>query len=336
MTVLFLFLFVNAIDIRNTWSELIKVNYVLLIPAIAVYLISVYFRSIRWRYILTPIEVLPILNLYKVVSVGYMANNLLPLRLGEIVRAHYLGQKEGVSRVSAFATIAVERIFDGVALLFIGGMTAIFLPVMSIVEGLGSVAGLPWWAPAAGLSLPFIAASVFMISSSYYYNSLKVLVDKIADMFPSNIGEKLRTSSDLFLRGFVVVHGPKRLMSVFLLSMPVWLMEALMYYFIAMSFGFEQQFGFIRLIGIVILVLVVSNLITAIPSAGGGVGTFEVGSLTTLTVLGVDPSLSGAYTIVLHIALLLPITLLGMVFLLIEDKSVLGLVRESRMAEIDS
>ena len=100
-----------------------------------------------------------------------------------------------------------------------------------------------------------------MISSSYYYNSLKALVDKIADMFPSNIGEKLRTLSYLFLRGFIVVHGHKRLMNVFLLSMPVWLMEALMYYFIAMSFGFEQQFGFIRLIGIVILVLVVSNLI---------------------------------------------------------------------------
>ena len=107
VSLLFLGLFFSRIDLGDTWEKLGEANYLLLLPAILVYFVAVYFRALRWRYLLAPVKRMAVVRIYPVVVVGYMANNLLPLRIGEVVRAYYLGEREKVSKVSALATIAV-------------------------------------------------------------------------------------------------------------------------------------------------------------------------------------------------------------------------------------
>ena len=86
ISLLFLVILVWSIDIRYTLSELKSANYIYVIPAIALYFVSVYFRSIRWKLLLSHMKDIPVNRLYPIVVIGYMANNLLPLRIGELVR----------------------------------------------------------------------------------------------------------------------------------------------------------------------------------------------------------------------------------------------------------
>ena len=117
ISLLFLVILVWSIDIRYTLSELKSANYIYVIPAIALYFVSVYFRSIRWKLLLSHMKDIPVNRLYPIVVIGYMANNLLPVRLGELVRAYYLARRESINGASSLASIAVERVYDGLTLL---------------------------------------------------------------------------------------------------------------------------------------------------------------------------------------------------------------------------
>ncbi len=100
---LFLLLLLLRVDRQEIVSALSNANYLYVVPAIGLYFVAVYFRSIRWAYILSPIGQFPVSRLFPVVIIGYMANNLLPVRLGELVRSYYLARRETVSGSTALA-----------------------------------------------------------------------------------------------------------------------------------------------------------------------------------------------------------------------------------------
>ena len=331
ISVLFLGIFLSRLDLRDTWEHIGEANYFLLVPAIIVYFGSVYFRTLRWQYLLAPVKKLRVQRLYPVVVVGYMANNILPVRLGEVVRAYYVGERENVSKVSALATIAVERVFDGLTLLFFAAIVGAFLPLAGVLQGLADKAGVPWVLLALAMSLPFAGVLLFMVAAAMSPPWFVVLLDRTTGMLPGRIRDRVRGLINVFIAGLASLKDPRRLAVVFLLSLPVWLMEALMYYIVAFSFDLQNTFGLAELAGVILLVTAVSNLATSIPAAGGGVGAFEVAAAATLEVLGADASAAGAYTIVVHAALLLPVTLLGFVFLWAEKVSFGQLTRDSRM-----
>jgi uncharacterized protein (TIRG00374 family) len=87
ISLFFLVLLVYSVDLRKVTNALGEANYVYAFPAIGLYFIAVYFRSLRWQFLIAPLRTLPISRLYPVVIIGLMANNLLPARLGELVRS---------------------------------------------------------------------------------------------------------------------------------------------------------------------------------------------------------------------------------------------------------
>ena len=116
-TALFLGLFFWRTDLGDMANALADANYWWFAPAIALWFVSAWFRSLRWRYLLRPIADLPARTLYPVVVIGYMANNLLPARTGELVRAYIMGERHRLSLMATLGTISVERLFDGLVLL---------------------------------------------------------------------------------------------------------------------------------------------------------------------------------------------------------------------------
>lgn len=330
VSLVFLAFFFSRLDVAETWEQLGKASYPQLVPAIAAYFAAVLFRTVRWRYLLAPMKSLSVSRLYPVVVVGYMANNVLPVRLGEVVRAYFVGEREGVSKTASLATIAVERVFDGLTLLFFAAVVSLFLPLEELLQGLGDTAGVPWLFLASAMSLPFVITAAIMVLASSSPRWPERVVYSVTSLMPGRLASKVRTLVTLFIEGLAVLKSPKRLLMVFLLSLPVWLLEALMYYFVAFSFDLNNVFSPAELVGVVLLVTATSNLAASIPAAGGGIGTFEVAAAATLTIFGADASLAGAYTIVLHLALLLPVTLLGFLFLWTQNVSLGQLARESR------
>ena len=331
ISALFLGIFLSRLDIGETWEKMGEANYFALVPAILVYFGSVFFRTLRWQYLLAPVKGLSVRRLYPVVVVGYMANNILPVRLGEVVRAYYVGEREKVSKVAALATIAVERVFDGLTLLFFAAVVGLFLPLVGLLQGLAGKAGVPWVLLALAMSLPFVGVLLFMIAAASSPPWFDSLIDRTTGILPARVRDRVRGLISVFIDGLTSLKDPRRLAMVFLLSLPVWLMEALMYYIVAFSFNLDKSFGLAEMAGVILLVTAVSNLATSVPAAGGGVGAFEVAAATTLTLLGAEASAAGAYTIVVHAALLIPVTLLGFVFLWAEKVSFGQLTRESQM-----
>ena len=125
-----LLFFFTQLDPGELATLLVEANYVYLIPAVGLYFLGVLFRAFRWRFLLTPLRRIPVRRLYPVVVIGYTANNLLPMRLGELVRSYYLARRENFSASSALGSVAVERVFDGLTLIALVAVTAPLLLIL--------------------------------------------------------------------------------------------------------------------------------------------------------------------------------------------------------------
>ena len=120
-----------------------------------------------------------------------------------------------------------------------------------------------------------------------------------------------------FIEGLSILRSPRQHLGVFMLSLPVWLLEGAMYLLVSYSFGLNEFFGsFWVLVLAMMLLTATSNLVTALPASVGGIGPFEVVAQQTLVALGVSASLGAPYALFLHlVALWLPVTLAGLALL---------------------
>lgn len=331
ISILLLGLLVWRADVGETVGSLREANYLFLIPGIAIYFVAVLFRTVRWRLLLLPLCNATTRRLYPVVVIGYMANNLLPMRLGELVRSYYVGEREEVSKSAALATIAVERVVDGVTLLFLLVVASIFLPVAGLLEGLGRSSGISWPVLMALVVIPFMAALGVLITLAYRPGWILLLVGPLVRRLPGGAAGRVEGLVELFVTGLGVLRQPRRVAALFALSLPVWLAEAAMYYTIALSFGLQESLGGAGgMAAAMLAVTATSNLATSIPAAQGGIGPFEITATATLVVLGTATDVAAAYALALHAALLVPVTLLGLLFLWMDKRS---LAQMSRMGE---
>jgi len=316
-------LFFWQVDLSETADALKSANYWWFIPAIAVYFVGVWFRAVRWGYLLGPMKRISTPRLFPVVVIGYMANNLLPVRLGELVRSYYIGEKEGVSKTAALATIIIERVFDGVALLFIALFVWPFLPLPDLLRNFSDDSGIP-----VGLLIFFVAAPFIIILALFLAIAMRPefgrwLVRLLVRVVPQKGKAVIDALGMRFVGGLGTLHSPRRVLSVLALTFPIWIAEAAMFEII--SYGFDMDVSFHGML----FTTSTSNLATSIPSSAGGVGPFEWGARLTLEGLDVASGVATAFTIALHVALLVPVTVLGLVFMWMQHMS-LGMIARQR------
>jgi glycosyltransferase 2 family protein len=117
ISIVFLYIAFREQDFALIWESLTAAEYRWLIPAMGAYFLGVTIRAARWHYLLRAVQNIPARRLFPIVVIGYMANNILPLRAGELVRSYALSARFQVRKSSSLATIAIERIFDGLTML---------------------------------------------------------------------------------------------------------------------------------------------------------------------------------------------------------------------------
>ena len=316
ISVALLLLLLYQVDLGDLKDALRDANYSLLAPSIAIYFVAVWFRATRWRYLLAPIGAIPVRRLYPVVIMGYMANNLLPVRLGEVVRSYLLARQENLNTSSALATIAVERLYDGITLLAIAALSAPWLLLLGEFDGAADVSrttGLIFLAATILAFSLFLAFFTLLGSSTSFANR----VEGCLNIVPAGPRPKVKEFFRTFVAGLAVLNSPRKHLALFIYSLPVWLLECSMYFMLAYSFGIDEHFDSVWVLLLVVLLLTAtSNLATSIPSAIGGIGPFEIVAQQTLMALGVGASLAGAYSGFVHlIALWLPVNLVGLALL---------------------
>ena len=318
ITSLFLFLFLYRTDFSEMGRALREANYLFLLPAILVYFVGVFFRAVRWRYLLLPLRSIASVRLFPLIVIGFLVNNLLPARLGTVARAYILGERETMSKMSTFATIVVEQVFDGLTLLLFAFIIALFIPLEYWVKEVIYIAG--------GLFFGAFIICLFIASSQALARRWVAVLVRI---FPLRLRGRVEEWLILFIEGLKAMRSPSKLLAVLIISAMVWLCEGSMYYILSFSFDLGQPFH------VLLLMNAVANLALFIPTPGG-IGPFDYFSKKILVFFNVTAATATAYVTTLHVALLIPVILLGFIFLWTENISLAKLIparRKARPAE---
>jgi glycosyltransferase 2 family protein len=258
-------------------------------------------RLIRWRLLLRSETgaPLPAMPLWHAVAIGFMANNLLPFRAGELVRTFAATKLSGARFTAAMSSVAVERVFDGLAcvgLLAIGLLTSDLPPGVMVgglslaraaqVVGMLSIGALS----AAGVVVAFPMAAERLIRRC-------LPAGRMTDRLISVI-EGLR-------HGLASLRSPALVIRVSVWSLAIWLVNALALYVSFASFGIPVGFG-----GALLLqgVLVIGISVQLTP---GFVGQFEAAIVAALALYGISNDVASSYAIAFHGATFIPITLAG-------------------------
>ncbi len=300
ISIVFVALALHGLKLDEVWASLRTANYLWLVPGVAVYFIGVGVRTWRWHYLLKPLKEVSVRKLFPVVVIGYMGNNVYPARAGELLRAYVLKRNEGVSVSASLATVIVERIFDGLVMLlfvFVALPTAPFLTdTLRATVIIGSLV-------FCGALIVFLVLAARPALAARVYNPL---IDRFV---PERFREPLRGFIDRFMTGLASLRDLRHVVMVFFTSILIWLLETVKYWFVMHAFNFEVSFFTLMLMNGVV------NLATTLPAAPGYIGTFDTPGIEVLAAFGVERALATAYTLVLHAALWLPITLLGVYYM---------------------
>lgn len=262
--------------------------------------LTFFLRIFRWRLLLRGDDgrQLHVAPLWHAIAMGFMANNVLPLRVGEVVRTYAAANLTGTRFTSVLASIAVERLFDAIAVitLLALGLFTTRLPESAVagfgVDRIVTVAGL-----LALLGLAVAAAVVAFPLAAERVIRRAVPSDKLA--------AKLIGMIEGVRHGFSVLRSPARIAGVILWSFVIWGVSALSFYTMLGAFGIAVDFsGALLMQGLIMFGI-------ALPSTPGYVGAFELPIIAVLALYGVSQSQAAAYALTYHVTTFLPITLLG-------------------------
>jgi uncharacterized protein (TIRG00374 family) len=296
VSLVFLWLALRGLDLERFWQALEGAQYLWLVPGVLVYFGAVWARTWRWHYMLRALKMVPLRRLFPVVTMSYMGNNLFPARAGEALRAYVLKRDENVSMSASFATILVERIFDGLVMLLFVFLTLPLVPdLQPDLRRLVVLASIAF----------FGALVVFLVLASTPATTRRLYTALIGRLVPARFRDTSLNLAERFMEGLIGLRHGRDLAMIFFTSAVVWLLETVKYWFVMHAFPFEVSFFALMLMN------GLANLALTIPAAPGGIGPFDWAGIGTLVAFGVERSLASAYTIVLHVALWFPITALG-------------------------
>jgi uncharacterized protein (TIRG00374 family) len=308
VSAILLWLAATQVDFPSLLDALRHANYLYVVLAIGVYFVDLAIRAARWQVLLTTVGPISWRRLYPVLVVGYMANNLLPGKVGELSRAYLVGQREKVSGTAVLATVAIERVVDGLTVIVLLFVTLLLLP-----STLPQIGGLTMIATVAAIAfgLGIVAFVVLLAGRRTWVRLASHLLERL----PSHIGDRLALLLDRFISGLDVLRDPRQVSRTVGLSVLVWVVGATTYILIAAAFGIP-----LSLVGAIATICVV-NLATALPQAPGGLGVFDIAAqqmfrLFITLVVAPDPgrvaAVASGITIVLHAVIFVPVVVVGL------------------------
>jgi len=296
LSVLFLWLSTRDVSLRELLEALSHARYVYLLPAMLTVVGSFAVRALRWRLILRPIKGVAMRNAFSATMIGFMANNVLPMRAGEVLRAVAIGRSERMSRSAAVATIALERIFDLVALLLVVllGSTRHALPQ--------EIRGAMWvlWIG----TLATLLAAAFLVRTN---RGPGVWLARLPGS-QTQIGRRLIRMVNAFQDGLAILRDPRRTIECLVLSGVVWAFFVLTYHLSLQALGLSLP------IDASFLLLGVVSIGVMLPSAPGYIGTMQLFFTLALEPFSVDKTLALSASWFFWFAQYTPVTAIGLVY----------------------
>jgi hypothetical protein len=296
------------------WQALKGANYVGFLAAVATTLIGFWIRALRWRSLIASPRRLSLDRLFSATMIGFMANNVLPLRLGEIVRPWALARREGLSRSTLFATVVVERAVDMITLLAILGIALLVHPISSATE-----AGRMVQAGAGVLVATCVALTVFVVVMERQPRAVHAAVGALTSPLPERLRTRVAGMLEHFVAGLGLFRDLKRLSWVFLLSFAMFGVVVLGLQASMWALGIDLPWY----AGLIMLVITAIGIM--VPAAPGYIGTMNVACIAGLALLRVGKDLAVPFSWFYWASQWAPVTLVGLFYLQREGLSLRSL-----------
>ena len=298
ISVVCLYFAFRGINWSETWQAMRGANYLYLAATVLVTLGSIWLRAYRWKFMLDPVKPVSVEGLYASTMIGFMANNILPARLGEFVRAYAAGRLFKVSKSAAFATIVIERAFDLVTLVLCLGVVLLLVPLEKI-------------RPMGILAIVFCVLTFAVL---IFFRQRRTMVAGYFDGLFRRLPDSSRTRAGNLLHSFIdgleVLARGHHIAAILIVSIVMWASVALSLDLAMRAFSFKVP-SYASLV-----LLVVVSLGLMVPSGPGFAGTFEAACIWSLLLFpSITKEQAASYAIMYHATQFIPITLLGFYYL---------------------
>jgi glycosyltransferase 2 family protein len=278
----FLYLAFRNVQLDELGGALRRVNGGWLLVSIGLSLLIMVFRAWRWQLELRPLERVALGRLWVITAVAYMAINLLPVRLGEVVRPWLLSRRSHVSFSNVVGNIVVEKTLDSVIIVFY------------ILAGLLMVENLPLWVRRGAL-FPAVAAAILVSLVLLFWWRGEAFVDRwVLHLLPQRFGRNLKRVLASMADGMRVIPNPGLLLAVFLVSLSLWFLPILSSYIMILAFDLHVPFS------AALVVFIFVGFGTALPNLPGMIGPYQYACQLALGLFGVSDVDGLAYGLVLN------------------------------------
>jgi uncharacterized protein (TIRG00374 family) len=273
----------RGVDLAETWAILRGAAPGWLAVALGLFALDVLIRAVRWQRLVRPLGAVRFIPMLGYLLVGYLANNVLPARLGELVRSHYLGDREGISRASTLGTVVVERVVDIGVVVAIGAAAILVLRVRGVVASAVLVGAALTALLVVGLAIGIVAHRLPGAER----------IATFAERWP-----QVRSAVGRLRGGLAVAGRPRTLAEALGLSVAAWSVTTLAFAAVGQAIGLELRIADAALVASGVA------LATAIPSGPGYLGTFEFAAVQIAAALGLPPAPAFALALLAHATIL--------------------------------
>jgi uncharacterized membrane protein YbhN (UPF0104 family) len=290
---------------EKLWPEIRAMNWAWVGAAVLFDILVYFLQGWRWSLLLRPVANIPYARSIRAIYVGLFANEVLPLRTGELIRCYLQGRWSGLPFSVTLSSAIIERVFDGLWLVVcllvttrLANVPDIYIAMVQVLAFVVVVFGA------------LIAAAMFFKAETH-------------DFFKGN--RILRKATVLLEDLHIMGHSPYLYLSAFA-SLPYLLLQVLPIYALAQGYGIDLS------IGQAFVLTVLLRLVSVVPQAPGNLGTFQAAAVFGLMLFGVDGSLARRFSFVMWAVITMPLLIVGFIALAITGLKLSELRRQAEQA----
>jgi len=305
----------HNVSMKELAASFKTVDYLYIVPAVFVMLLSYLFRAYRWRILISPMKQVEVSGLFSPLMVGYMAN-ILPARAGELIRAYLLGKKHGIPFSGAFASIIVERLFDIVSILLLFAWVFMFnadiLTSDATISGISLQTVATRFGQFSGLLVAALIGFIYMMVA--HKKKMMTIIRWVIRPLPAKWHDKVEYLVEEFSRGCMITKNLPALFKIMFYTVLVWAMIVVSYLPFYYAYGLDDK----SLESLVILTVLVSILIVVLPTPAF-LGSFNAAILIGLHDIMKVPELTAVSFGMVVWAVNFGVILLGGLYFILHD-----------------
>ncbi len=301
------------VDLRAIAARLRETLWTFLAVSVALNFFSLWVRALRWSYLFPP-RTHPT-HLFRALMIGYMGNNVLPLRAGELVRV-YVASRHGQPFWTTFATVLVERVLDGLAVGLVMAGLLLRVPIPAELR----------WAIVVFLMVDLMGILV-LVAIAVAPGVCRVLIETVFHRI--GFERRLLTMLGTMTEGLRGVRVPRHAVAITVCSVGLWLLVALSIWTTLHAAHLDLP------LTAAWTVLAFLGLGVSLPSSPGFVGVVQAATVLALALFSVPRVEALSFSLLFHASQFIPVTAAGVLYLLLEHVSLTDAARAggSRVAE---